>query len=794
MTISHRLFVADGTEGLMRLRIGIPRAIQFYQHYPLWRTYFEELGAETVVSPTTNREVLTAGAQVVADVTCLPVKVYAGHVCWLRDHGNIDFVFSPAIWNLEKDAFHCSKLKGLPDIMKATVPNCPPLLVAEVDPYHRKLYADDAFYKVGRKLTRDPWKVQRAWAKAKEVDANYRTLILREQITYPEAMARLYGSEWLTTERVTFQDKGLVIGLVGHPYCLYDDYINHNLIKCLGKLGVRVITSEMAPADAAQRGIERTTRQTRWFYENWMSGAAGYFLYESNVDGVITVLAFGCGPDSTMVETITRRAHAIKRSCLNLILDEHGSPTGMVTRLEAYVDMLSRQKNAPKKKVPDQVPDAMANDPKVFPSTILSNTHRPVIGIPSMGTTAVAIKSLFEGIGAQVEMGPPVSKRTVSLGAQSSPEFICTPYKQILGNMIEMLEAGADTLIYVEGIDLCRNSSYYQMLGDALRDLGYKFRMMSFGEIFEGGMFAMPKFLRQFAPKLSGQELIREIVLAIVKMRVIDEIERRVQYIRPREIVQGTVDKLWEDALKRIEDPRDQKALKKVKIDIQQKMDAIETDPARQPVKVGVTGEIFAVLDPFYNHDIERTLGRQGAEVHRLLMIGDWLQGEMILRVLGFQHEKDIDRAAKSYLRADVAGDGWITLGRTVICAENGFDGMVELLPFSCLPEITALNILPRVIQDHNIPVIPFIFDEQSGRAGMHTRVEAFVDLLYRRRELSRASTHLVPPGELPRQTNLGEEVCTACPVLDTCTRETPDPRLPNCKLKARGTGERRTA
>jgi len=766
----------------MSLQIGIPRAIQFYQHYPLWRTLFEELGADTVVSPPTNREIITAGAKVVADVTCLPVKVYAGHVSWLRDHGNVDFVFSPAIWNLEKDAFHCSKLKGLPDITKATVPNCPPLLVAEVDPLWRKLYENDAFHKVGKTFTGNPWKIRRAWVLAKEVDADFRALLVREQITYPEAMARLYGPEWLTTERIVPKDAGLVIGLAGHPYCLYDDYLNHNLIRRLGEMGVKVITSEMVPADAAQRGIERTTRQTRWFFDPWMSGAAGYYLYEAKVDGVIAAVAFGCGPDSTMVETLTRRAHSSGCSFLSLILDEHGSATGMVTRLEAFVDMLLRQKHSGIER--DSTRDTDQKYPqKNSAPAVLSQIRRPVVGIPTMGTTAIAIKSLFKGIGAQVEMGPPISKRTVTLGAQSSPEFICTPYKQILGNMIEMLDAGVDTLIYVDGLDLCRNSSYHQLLEDALSDLGYKFRLMTFAQIYEGGIFAMPKFLRQFAPELTWQDVVREIILGIAKIHAIDEIERRVQTIRPREVSQGTVDKLWEEALKRIEYTKDRDALKCAKEDVLKAMDRIEVDPSRRPVKIGLVGEIFAVLDPFYNQDIERELGRAGAEVHRSLMISNWLQGEMILGAFGLPHNQDIQRAAKPYLRANVSGEGFATLGETVLSAKKGIDGMVELLPFTCEPEITALNILPRVSQDYNIPVIPFIFDEQSGRAGMHTRVEAFVDLLYRRRELVESSTRFVSPSELPRQTFLGEDVCTACPVIVDCQKNGPDSRLASCKL-----------
>ena len=341
----------------------------------------------------------------------------------------------------------------------------------------------------------------------------------------------------------------------------------------------------------------------------------------------------------------------------------------------------------------------------------------------------------------------------MSLGAKSSPEFICTPYKQILGNMIEMLEAGVDTLIYVDGLDLCRNSSYHQLLEDALRDLGYRFRLITFAQIYEGGIFAMPKFLRQFAPELTWQDVVREILLGVAKIHAIDEIERRVQFIRPREVSQGMVDKLWKTALTRVGDTKNREALKRTKADILAEMDHIEMDPARRPVKIGLTGEIFAILDPFYNQDIEVELGRAGAEVHRTLMISNWLQGEMVLGAFGISHNKELERAARPYLRANVSGEGWATIGETVLCAEKGFDGIVEVLPFTCEPEITALNILPRVSQDYNIPVIPFIYDEQSGRAGMHTRVEAFVDLLYRRRALKEASAHCVPPGELPGQT-----------------------------------------
>ncbi|MGE5265348.1 MAG: hypothetical protein ACM3S0_18370, partial [Acidobacteriota bacterium] len=474
------------------------------------------------------------------------------------------------------------------------------------------------------------------------------------------------------------------------------------------------------------------------------------------IAGLIAVMAFTCGPDSAMVETMTRRAHALQRPFMSLVLDEHGGATGMITRLEAFVDMLGRQPSSPNaqpggaetfKAPPHPTPQDQIGAPlerpvasRYDPPVVLRQLHNPRVGFPRMGTSVVPVKSVFEDIGVQVELGPALSSRTVSLGARYSPEFICTPYKYILGNMIEMLEAGADTLLYMDGAELCRNSSYTQMLNDVLHDLGYKFNLVSTSCFEKGGILALPQFLRQFMPEFSWSRVLRAMQLALDKMTALDDLERRVQFVRPREVIRGTVEKIWTEGIARVDEARNLDRLKQVKQEVLQKINQIEIDPALQPVKIATTGEYYAVLEPFYNLNMERLLGQLGVEVHRTLMLGDWVKLAMIWEALGF-HKSEVDRAAKPYVRWNVGGEGLMTVGQTVIHARKGFDGMVELLPFTCLPEITVLNILPRVSRDLNIPIISFILDEQSGQAGVKTRLEAFVDLLYRRRQLLAAQT-----------------------------------------------------
>ncbi|RPI24221.1 MAG: hypothetical protein EHM70_21550, partial [Chloroflexota bacterium] len=690
----------------MMHRIGIPRALHFLQHYPMWRTFFESFGAEVVISPPTNRDILAGGAQMVADVTCLPVKVYAGHVAWLRDHGQVDAVFVPAIRSMERGALHCSKFQALPDLMRATITHCPKLLEIGIDAHRYKIPQEEAFRRLGLQFTRSAAKVRQAYRLACEVDEAYRASMVAEKWTYPEALAHLYPKEWpLPATPPEIEEPpgstGIInIGLAGHPYCLYDDYINHGLLTRLRQLGVHVQTSEMISEEQARAGIQQTTGQKRWFYENWMSGAAGYFLHDPATTGVITVLAFTCGPDSAMVETITRRAHALERPLMSLVLDEHGSAAGMITRLEAFVDMLRRrggqealknERSRAASRPPEKTPKPAEDGRRTFPA-VLREIHRPRLGFPRMGTSAIPLKGLFNGVGAQVELGPALSSRTISLGVRYSPEFICTPYKYILGNMIEMLEAGADTLLYMDGAELCRNSSYTQLLNDVLHDLGYKFKLVSTGCFEKGGVFALPQFLRQFMDHFSWSEVLREIYLALTKMNVLDELERRVQFIRPREVKRDSVAKVWEEANQRVDEAANLDSVKIARRDMLDKMVQVEIDPTRQPVRIVTTGEYYAVLEPFFNLDVERVMGQLGAEVHRSLMLGDWVRLAMVMEALGF-HKSEIDQAARPYLRWNIGGEGLVTVGQAVIHARKGFDGLVELLPFTCIPEVTVLNI-----------------------------------------------------------------------------------------------------
>ncbi|MHB9093143.1 MAG: CoA protein activase, partial [Eubacteriales bacterium] len=156
----------------------------------------------------------------------------------------------------------------------------------------------------------------------------------------------------------------------------------------------------------------------------------------------------------------------------------------------------------------------------------------------------------------------------------------------------------------------------------------------------------------------------------------------------------------------------------------------IPVDRSRQVLKVGIVGEIYVVLEPFANHDIEITLGEMGVLTHRSIYLSDWTREST-----GYESTQKVIEAASPYIDELFGGHGICSVGHSILYSKKGFDGVVQLAPFTCIPEIVAKPILNKVTQDYNIPVLTVFLDEQTGKAGLQTRLEAFVDLLAQKRD-----------------------------------------------------------
>ncbi|MEK7280939.1 MAG: CoA protein activase [Chloroflexota bacterium] len=347
------------------------------------------------------------------------------------------------------------------------------------------------------------------------------------------------------------------------------------------------------------------------------------------------------------------------------------------------------------------------------------------VAFPHMGLVWVGMRAMFEELNVDYVIPPLNSSHTLSLGMKYAPEGLCIPFKLTLGNFVEALELGADTLLQAGGAGICRLGRYARTQEGVLRDQGYDFQMITLG-VSDRKFRGLMGLFKSVSGDASWSRIISAFRFGIAKFYALDEMERAVQRVRAIERVKGTATSVFRQGINAVDEAGSYKALKQAKAEYQEKLATIPIDPEAQPLLVGVTGEFYVVLEPFTNLDVEIELGKLGVEVHRSTFISKWTRFSF-LNPFHQDENKAIHRAAMPYLSRDVGGDGWETVGEKVYHSSH-YDGMVHLAPFTCLPEIVAQNIMPATREQ--LPVLTIICDEQTAKPGLITRLEAFTDLL----------------------------------------------------------------
>jgi predicted nucleotide-binding protein (sugar kinase/HSP70/actin superfamily) len=360
--------------------------------------------------------------------------------------------------------------------------------------------------------------------------------------------------------------------------------------------------------------------------------------------------------------------------------------------------------------------------------------------MPHMGYLWVTYKAVFNELGVDLVLPPAFTLRTMTLGVKHSPEGLCIPFKLNLGNFIEALDQGADTIAQVGGTGVCRLGYYARVQELILRDMGYDFEMMTTA-VSEKKFQGIIKLIRRLAGGAPWTKIIPAFKFGIAKISAVDTVEKAVHRVRARELEKGSASRILRQAVIAIDQASSYETMRRARDEHLEKLLQVPQDSEFQPLQVGVMGEFYVVLESFSNLDVEAELGKLGVEVHRSLFISDWIKFSLFLNPLGFNEKKALQKAAMPYLARDVGGDGWESVGEKVYHAGH-LDGLVHLAPFTCMPEIIAQNIMPSIKED--IPVLTLLFDEQTAKPGMLTRLEAFVDLLKRRRNRSLAGVRSV--------------------------------------------------
>ncbi|MGW8272957.1 MAG: CoA protein activase [Thermodesulfovibrionales bacterium] len=352
--------------------------------------------------------------------------------------------------------------------------------------------------------------------------------------------------------------------------------------------------------------------------------------------------------------------------------------------------------------------------------------------VPHMGMLSRAYTSVLRRYGVDMVPPPLPSLRTLNLGVRHSPEFACLPFKINLGNMMEALEMGADSILMPGGSGPCRFGYYGVVQEQILRALGYQFTLTLTDN--PDSLTGMVRTVRDISQIKDRRQAYMVFYLILMKMWALDKVEALFHHTKSREATSDGAERAMAEAVGLIEECTTYRELLRAYRSAKALFREVQTDRAHRPLRVGILGEIFVVIEPFANMSIERRLLEMGVEVVRGVWLSDWLNDRFKFKPFRGNQGSLAKKWAYPYLKYASGGESIETVGKTIKYFREGIDGIIHVMPFTCMPELVASTILSRIGSDLNYPILSITMDEHISEANLQTRLEAFVDLLSRRK------------------------------------------------------------
>lgn len=298
-----------------KVKIGIPRSIHYYYYGDLWISFFKYLNCDVIVSPKTNRDIMNCGIRLATDEMCLSMKNLLGHIDYLQD--KCDYILIPRIDNYGISNQTCTNFLAIYDIVHNLFST--PILSYNIDVVHHQT-EKQGMIQIGEQL---------GFSKK------------QSKIAYLEACNCVWKNKKLAIEKNIQKLKSIKskVLLVGHPYNLYDEMIGNPIISFLKKMDVEIIYSNLFYPEITNQASKQLSNELYWKFNKENIGSIPFV--QNQIDGIIFLSTFPCGPDSLVNELVMRK---IKLPYLNLILDDMDGMVGFETRLESFIDIIQERK------------------------------------------------------------------------------------------------------------------------------------------------------------------------------------------------------------------------------------------------------------------------------------------------------------------------------------------------------------------------------------------------------------------------------------------------------------------
>lgn len=715
--------------------IGIPRALQFFEWLPLFATLFQELGYKVFLSPPTSKEVIKKGCELAPSEPCFPVKIALGHIKNLLDLG-VKNLFIPQITDLPPEVPElkigkiCPWVQSIPWTSPASI-NFKEYGARVISPvFHlgRRGYVLNEEIKALAQLLSEPVeKVKRAWKIAEEAQEEFHNWLKKR------------GEELLKD----FENE-IVLVIVGRPYNAFDPGANLSLHHKIRKLGLLGLPVDMLPLEQAK---DRDTLEGMYWEYGQRFLLAAHIIRETPNLFPIYFTNFSCGPDSFIAHFFEELLAG--KPFIEIEVDEHSAEAGVVTRLEAFVDSLKG------KAKPYKLQRAF-NRQKIHPA------EGRTIYIPYMTDHARALAAAFRACGINAEVLPEPDEESLELGRKWTSGKECYPTILTTGDLIKLVNRPdfnpeKSVFFMPDGSGPCRFGQYNRLHRKILRDLG----------ITNLPVYSPQQDIEFYEDLgIAGSDFTRIAWRGVVAVDILDKLLRRT---RPYALDKKEVERIYWESLSKIEKTIEERGnLAETLLEIKEAFERIPKIYEELPL-VGVVGEIYVRTNRFANENLYRNLEDMGLEV-LLPPIGEWIyfinyiskkwakrhgllgpvlkfiienqiqfeEEERFLKIvenfLGDRAKdptiEDLERYAKAFLHPDYeGGEVMLSVGKAVEYLKKGVSGLVNVIPFACMPGNVQAAILKRVREEtgERLPILTVPCDGQKSM-GVRMRLEAFVE------------------------------------------------------------------
>ena len=711
--------------------IGIPRALNIYAHYPLWFTFFTELGFRVELSNRSSKKLYESGMDSIpSESMCYPAKITNGHIMNLLKKG-VKTIFYPSIpYDIKEEEtaenhYNCPIVTSYPEVIENNIDEIRNEDVTFIHPflpiYNQSKMAVRLYESLGKEFDISKKEITFALEKAYDELGRYKRDIEEKGIDIVNKM----------------REKGMRgVVLAGRPYHV-DPEIHHGIPEMMTQLGLVVLSEESIAKLAEDKDHLRVVNQ--WVYHSRLYNAAEFVKNEPNIE-LVQLTSFGCGLDAITTDQVKE------------ILDRHGKLYTLIkideinnlgaARIRArslLAAMNERTKNL----------DDFVTKPVLKTPTFKKGMEDYTLLAPQMSPIHFQfLKEAFRYHGYKLEVLEELSNVGMDLGLQYVNNDACYPTLVVIGQVLEALRSGKYdndkiAILMTQTGGGCRATNYIALMTKALHDAGFP------------NIPIIPITASNNLEKSTGFKIsmgfLHRVLMAIIYGDVLLRVYRAT---KPYEAVEGSTEALYRKWIEKCDDSVFNGKFKQFSNNMKKIVEEFDELPRldiKKP-KVGIVGEILVKFHPFANNQVVDFLEKEGAEVvvpdlldfflyslysnifkfenlagkKKEKTLANWAISALevyrgsarnALRKSKHFHEQatigSLTEGAKPILSlGNSMGEGWFLTGEMVELIDSGVENIVCVQPFGCLPNhITGKGVIKELhhrYRDANIVAVDY--------------------------------------------------------------------------------------